>query len=167
MSKGSAGDVIAIGDAVGLKYGEKGTHTSRTIMLAEVSDLFRLVDRAAVRADYAGAKHVTVVWLSALWPEMPAGGDMADFLAHRRGDAAAVRKELDQALAERRANAAEHGLLRRRDAKHRPLPELSANLPCSTIAQACHAPALLSVVRGRVAPECRERLAALGFQQLP
>ena len=40
----------------------------------------------------------TVVWLSALWPEMPAGGDMADFLAHRGGDAAAVRKELDQAL---------------------------------------------------------------------
>ncbi len=55
MSKGPAGDIMAIGAAAGLKYGEKGTHTSRTIMLAEVSDLFRLVDRAAVRADYAGA----------------------------------------------------------------------------------------------------------------
>ena len=38
---------------------------------------------------------------------MPVGGDMADFLAHRGGDADAVRKELDEAVAKRRAGADE------------------------------------------------------------
>jgi hypothetical protein len=64
-------------------------------------------EHVAELAKAAGAKHITVVWLSSIWPEMPVGGDMADFLAHRGGDADAVRKELDEALAKRRAGADE------------------------------------------------------------
>jgi hypothetical protein len=55
MSKCPAGDSLEIGAATGLRYGEKGTHTSRTIMLAEVSDLFQHLSPEAARADYAQA----------------------------------------------------------------------------------------------------------------
>ena len=48
----------------------------------------------------AGADCVRIVRLSELWPQIPKGGDMADLLAHRGGDADAVRRELE-ALAER------------------------------------------------------------------
>jgi hypothetical protein len=50
----------------------------------------------------AGAASVRIVRLSELWPEIPKGGDMAELLAHRGGDADAVRRELE-ALTERTA----------------------------------------------------------------
>lgn len=48
----------------------------------------------------AGADSVRIVHLRELWPQIPKGGDMADLLPHRCGDAAAVRRELE-ALVER------------------------------------------------------------------
>ena len=40
---------------MGLRFGDKSTHTSRTIMLAELSELFAVVPVTAGRADYAAA----------------------------------------------------------------------------------------------------------------
>ena len=39
----------------GFRFGEKGTHTSRTIMLAELGELFAAVPPGGTRADYAAA----------------------------------------------------------------------------------------------------------------
>lgn len=39
----------------GLRFGDKGTHTSRTIMLAELADLLAAVPDSATREDYATA----------------------------------------------------------------------------------------------------------------
>ena len=39
----------------GLRYGAKGTHTSRTMMLADLSELLAVVSSDAARADYAAA----------------------------------------------------------------------------------------------------------------
>ena len=39
----------------GFRFGNKGTHTSRTIMLAELGELFAAVERDAVQADYLAA----------------------------------------------------------------------------------------------------------------
>lgn len=39
----------------GLRFGEKGTHTSRTIMLSELKDLLASLPTSATRADYASA----------------------------------------------------------------------------------------------------------------
>ena len=39
----------------GLRFGPKGTHTSRTIMLADLSELLTTVPRDGTRADYASA----------------------------------------------------------------------------------------------------------------
>ena len=39
----------------GFRFGEKGTHTSRTIMLAELGELFAAVPPDGTRADYAAA----------------------------------------------------------------------------------------------------------------
>ncbi|NOS99676.1 MAG: hypothetical protein HOP29_03525 [Phycisphaerales bacterium] len=39
--------------AAGLRFGDKGTHTSRTIMLAELRDLLAAVPRVAPREEYA------------------------------------------------------------------------------------------------------------------
>ena len=50
----------------------------------------------------AGADSIRIVHLSELWPQIPKGGDMADLLTHRGGDADAVRRELE-ALVERTA----------------------------------------------------------------
>lgn len=41
--------------AVGFRLGDKGTHTSRTIMLAELTALLDSVPNSATRADYASA----------------------------------------------------------------------------------------------------------------
>lgn len=50
-----SGDVRALTSA-GLRFGNKGTHTSRTMMLSELSDLLAAVpDSAASREDYASA----------------------------------------------------------------------------------------------------------------
>ena len=43
------------GSAAGLRYGPKGAHTARTIMVAEVSDLFAHLQADAERSDYAAA----------------------------------------------------------------------------------------------------------------
>ena len=43
------------GPASGLRYGDKGTHTSRTIMLSEVSDLFDVLPESSDRDAYAKA----------------------------------------------------------------------------------------------------------------
>ena len=40
---------------VGFRFGEKGTHTSRTVMLAELSDLLEGVSATGGRAEYVGA----------------------------------------------------------------------------------------------------------------
>lgn len=50
----------------------------------------------------AGAKSVRVVRLVQVWAGMPKGGDMADLLDHRGGDAGAVRAEVE-ALSEKAA----------------------------------------------------------------
>jgi hypothetical protein len=50
----------------------------------------------------AGADSVRIVHISELWPQIPKGGDMADLLTHRGGDANAVRREVE-ALVERTA----------------------------------------------------------------
>lgn len=63
-------------------------------------------ERVAELAKTAGAKSVLIVRLSALWPEMPRGGDMADFLAHHGGDTHEVRQALDRAI-EEQASATE------------------------------------------------------------
>jgi hypothetical protein len=63
-------------------------------------------ERVAELAKNAGAKSVLIVRLSALWPEMPRGGDMADFLAHHGGDTDEVRQALDRAI-EEQASATE------------------------------------------------------------
>jgi hypothetical protein len=55
------------------------------------------VERLAMEA---GAKSVRVVRLLELWAEMPKGGDMADFVDHRGGDAEATRADVE-ALADR------------------------------------------------------------------
>ena len=104
--------VIATTSAHGSKSADKSDWSplaGREIVILPDHDAAgdQYAERVAELAKAAGAKHVTVVWLSSLWAEMPAGGDMADFLAHRGGDTAAVRKELEQALAERRTGAAE------------------------------------------------------------
>jgi hypothetical protein len=104
--------VIATTSAHGSKSADKSDWSplaGREIVILPDHDAAgdQYAERVAELAKAAGAKHVTVVWLSSLWAEMPAGGDMADFLAHRGGDTAAVRKELEQALAERRVGAAE------------------------------------------------------------
>ena len=39
----------------GLRFGDRGTHTSRTIMLRELSDLLAVVPKSATRKDYASA----------------------------------------------------------------------------------------------------------------
>lgn len=39
----------------GLKFGDRGTHTSRTMMLSEISDLLSSVPQGASRADYSAA----------------------------------------------------------------------------------------------------------------
>ena len=39
----------------GFRFGDRGTHTSRTIMLAELDDLFAAVDPDAVGSDYVAA----------------------------------------------------------------------------------------------------------------
>ena len=41
--------------AAGFRFGEKGTHTSRTIMLAELTELLAAMPATATRADYAEA----------------------------------------------------------------------------------------------------------------
>ena len=64
-------------------------------------------ERVAELAKEAGARRVTVVWLSSLWPEIPAGGDMADFLAHRGGDTVSVREELEAAISARHRDEGE------------------------------------------------------------
>ncbi|MBX3375170.1 MAG: AAA family ATPase [Phycisphaeraceae bacterium] len=46
-------------------------------------------------ATAAGAKSVRVVRLVDLWPEMPAKGDMADYVQHRGGDAEAIRADIE------------------------------------------------------------------------
>lgn len=60
-------------------------------------------ERVAKHATAAGAKSVTIVRLSALWPEMPVGGDMVEFLTHHGGDTDAVRQALDRAVEEQAA----------------------------------------------------------------
>lgn len=52
-------------------------------------------DDVARLATAAGAKSVRVVRLVDLWPEMPEGGDMADLLEHRGGDADPIRAEVE------------------------------------------------------------------------
>lgn len=42
-------------ESAGLRFGDKGTHTSRTMMLAELSDLLAVVPRAERRPAYAEA----------------------------------------------------------------------------------------------------------------
>lgn len=54
----------------------------------------------AALAAAAGADSIRIVRLCELWPQIPRSGDMADLLAHRGGDADAVRRDLE-ALAER------------------------------------------------------------------
>lgn len=41
--------------AAGFRFGDKGTHTSRTIMLAEIGELLQAVPASAAREDYATA----------------------------------------------------------------------------------------------------------------
>jgi hypothetical protein len=43
----------------------------------------------------AGAKSVRVIRLAEIWAQMPEGGDMADYVEHRGGDAEAVRAEVE------------------------------------------------------------------------
>ena len=42
-------------EAAGLRFGDKGTHTSRTMMLAELTDLLSAVPPTASRSQYAEA----------------------------------------------------------------------------------------------------------------
>jgi len=42
-------------EVVGLRFGDKGTHTSRTIMLAELSELFAALPAGTSRGEYAAA----------------------------------------------------------------------------------------------------------------
>ncbi len=55
----------------------------------------RYADDVARLATAAGAKSVRVVRLVALWADLPEGGDMADLLEHRGGNADAVRAEVE------------------------------------------------------------------------
>lgn len=48
-------DALTDQQAAGLRFGEKGTHTSRTMMLSELTDLLAVVPRDAAREDYAEA----------------------------------------------------------------------------------------------------------------
>ena len=51
----SAPDVEARAARAGLRFGDRSVHTSRTIMLAELGELFAAVSPEAARADYAAA----------------------------------------------------------------------------------------------------------------
>ena len=51
----SAGDVKSAWLELGFKFGDKGAHTSRTIMLAELSTVLHQRPASATRADYAKA----------------------------------------------------------------------------------------------------------------
>jgi hypothetical protein len=46
---------LATGSALGLRFGEKGTHTSRTMMLAELAAVLSAVPPSGSREDYAEA----------------------------------------------------------------------------------------------------------------
>jgi hypothetical protein len=50
-----AGDIVPAWLELGFKFGDKGAHTSRTIMLAELSTVLRQGSASATRADYAKA----------------------------------------------------------------------------------------------------------------
>src|SRR3989442_846488 len=50
-----AGAVKSTWLELGFKFGNKGTHTSRTIMLDELSTLLRVCGSSAIRADYTKA----------------------------------------------------------------------------------------------------------------
>lgn len=52
LSLGAERQAIASDDRVGFRFGDKGTHTSRTIMLGELSVLLRVASSEAKRADY-------------------------------------------------------------------------------------------------------------------
>ncbi len=51
----SAPDVEARAARAGLRFGDRSVHTSRTVMLAELGELFAAVSPEAARADYAAA----------------------------------------------------------------------------------------------------------------
>ena len=46
---------VELQEGMGLRFGEKGTHTSRTMMLAELTELLAVVPREASREEYASA----------------------------------------------------------------------------------------------------------------
>lgn len=46
---------MTVWEELGFRFGDKGTHTSRTIMLDEISRLLRICNRASVRGDYVKA----------------------------------------------------------------------------------------------------------------
>src|ERR1019366_386344 len=51
----SAGEIRPAWVDLGFKFGDKGAHTSRTIMLAELSTVLHQRPASATRADYANA----------------------------------------------------------------------------------------------------------------
>lgn len=55
LQHASAPDVDARAARAGLRFGDRSVHTSRTIMLAELGELFAAVSPDAARADYVAA----------------------------------------------------------------------------------------------------------------
>lgn len=49
------GQTKSVWEELGFRFGDKGTHTSRTMMLEELSTLLRVTDPKATRADYVKA----------------------------------------------------------------------------------------------------------------
>ncbi len=71
------------------------------VILADNDDAGEAYARAVARlALAAGARSVRIVRLVELWADLPEGGDMADLVEHRAGDADAIRAEVE-ALADR------------------------------------------------------------------
>ena len=55
MSLFAAGALASAAEAVGFRFGAKGTHTSRTMMFEELSQVLRATPPEAKRSDYASA----------------------------------------------------------------------------------------------------------------
>lgn len=55
MEKGRAAQIASAAIGSGLRYGDKGTHTSRTMMLAEVTRVFEVTTASSDRTEFAAA----------------------------------------------------------------------------------------------------------------